>query len=58
MTRLVDFPNEKEEFKAFSELSFAGQTIKNVKGMRYVITAKQCELLTSRNIKYEVIEHQ
>ena len=56
MVRIVEFLNEKEEFNGFRELSIAHQPIKNIKGLKYVITEPQCKLLQSRNIKYNVLQ--
>lgn len=55
MSRIVEFKNNDEEFKGFRVLSMASQTIKNIKDSKYVVTKEQCELLKSRNIKYNVL---
>ena len=58
LVRLVKFKDEDAEFKGFKELSNAGQTIKCVNDLKYVITLKQCELLSARNIEYDVIKNE
>ncbi len=54
--RLVQFYNEKTEFEGFTELSQAGQEIRKVKGRQYVISSRQCALLTERGIKYKILK--
>lgn len=54
--RLVQFNNEKTEFQGFTELSLAGQEIRKVRGRQYVISNRQCALLTERNIGYKILK--
>lgn len=54
--RLVRFGTEKAEFAGFSELMKAGQSVRLVKKRDYLITSKQCQLLSDRGIKYDIVK--
>lgn len=54
--RLVRFATEKSELAGFKELASAGQSIRNVKDREYVISRKQCQLLSSREIQYKILK--
>lgn len=52
----VRVSNPKHEIKMISELRNIGQPFKVVSKTDYIISSKQCEILKSKKIPYEIIK--
>lgn len=50
--RLIEFADDEQESLGFKELVTAGVIIRNVGERKYIVTLGQCNLLSSRGVKY------
>jgi len=55
-TCTIDFHNKDEKAKAFYELIHSKSQFSGIGKNTLVIQKKDCKLLKSKNIKYEIIE--
>ena len=54
--RLVRFESQEHEFAGFQELTIAGATIRNVAEKEYIVTDRDCSLLSSKGIRYTPVK--